>query len=179
MNEAAALPITAGSVVPSARSVLRPPPTPTRHHTHFPDHPARIMTTTPLLDPRQPQRQRARQPKLVGHLRQQRAACVRHQTRSVRSHIYGYRAPIAHHLQGEPPQARSSTPAKPKNRCTIGRFRAPARRGCGRHEATTARSGLVCLLLGGREGEPSRVFHGEGHGRGEEPGIAAPRNSPV
>src|SRR6516225_6299714 len=37
MNEAAALPITGGSVVRSARSVLRPPPTPTRHHTHFPE----------------------------------------------------------------------------------------------------------------------------------------------
>src|SRR5690242_14127398 len=30
MNEAAALPITAGSVVPSAQAVLRPPPTPSR-----------------------------------------------------------------------------------------------------------------------------------------------------
>src|SRR6516164_1115092 len=39
MNEAAALPITGGSVVRSARSVLRPPPTPTRPHAHFPDSP--------------------------------------------------------------------------------------------------------------------------------------------
>src|SRR6266511_4251441 len=36
MDEVAALPITAGSVVPSARAVLRPPPTPSRLATHFP-----------------------------------------------------------------------------------------------------------------------------------------------
>ncbi len=35
-DEVAALPITAGSVVPSARAVLRPPPTPSRLATHFP-----------------------------------------------------------------------------------------------------------------------------------------------
>ena len=28
--------LTAGSVVPSAQAVLRPPPTPSRHDTHFP-----------------------------------------------------------------------------------------------------------------------------------------------
>src|SRR6188472_707401 len=38
MDEAAALPITAGFVVPSAQAVLRPPPTPTRHDLHFPAH---------------------------------------------------------------------------------------------------------------------------------------------
>ena len=36
MNEAAALPITAGSVVPSAQAVIRPPPTPSRPDAHFP-----------------------------------------------------------------------------------------------------------------------------------------------
>src|SRR3954465_5993980 len=36
MNEAAALPITGGSVVRPAQSVLRPPPTPTRQPLHFP-----------------------------------------------------------------------------------------------------------------------------------------------
>ena len=36
MDEAAALPITAGFVVPSAQAVLRPPPTPTRLATPFP-----------------------------------------------------------------------------------------------------------------------------------------------
>src|SRR5438128_3139387 len=39
MDEAAALPITAGSVVPSAQAVLRPPPTPSRLATHFPGSP--------------------------------------------------------------------------------------------------------------------------------------------
>ena len=31
--------LTGGSVVRSARSVIRPPPTPTRHHAHFPGSP--------------------------------------------------------------------------------------------------------------------------------------------
>ncbi len=35
-NEAAALPLTPGSVVPRAQAVLRPPPTPSRHATRFP-----------------------------------------------------------------------------------------------------------------------------------------------
>ena len=39
MDEVAALPIAAGSVVPSAPAVLRPPPTPTRHAAHFPGAP--------------------------------------------------------------------------------------------------------------------------------------------
>jgi hypothetical protein len=39
MNEAAALPITAGCVVPSAQAVLRPPPTPTRLES-----PSRLIT---------------------------------------------------------------------------------------------------------------------------------------
>ena len=30
----------------------------------------------------------------------------------------------------------------------------------------------------GIKGEPSREYHGEGHGRREEPGSAAPRNPP-
>ena len=48
MNEAAALPITGGSVVRPAQSVLRPPPTPTRHHAPFPGSPVigRVAPTT-------------------------------------------------------------------------------------------------------------------------------------
>ena len=68
------------------------------HHRQIPDNPARIMTTTTLLQDRQPKRQRAREPELVANLRDQRAPCMRHQTRAVRRDIYGYRAPIAHHL---------------------------------------------------------------------------------
>ena len=30
--------LTPGSVVPRAQAVIRPPPTPTQHHAHFPDH---------------------------------------------------------------------------------------------------------------------------------------------
>jgi hypothetical protein len=74
-----------------------------QHHCQIPDHPPRIMPTTPLLERSQPQRQRPREPQLVSYLRDQPAARVRHQTRSVRRDLYGYRAPIAHHLQGEPP----------------------------------------------------------------------------
>src|SRR5438034_8761983 len=37
-NEAAALPIAPGFVVPRARAVLGPPPTPSRHATRFPAH---------------------------------------------------------------------------------------------------------------------------------------------
>ena len=101
------------------------------HHRQITDHPARVMTATALLDRGQPQRQRLRQPQLVGHPRQQRAARVRHQPRSVRRDFYGYRASITHHLQGEPPSSGSSTFSKPKNPCSAGRFRAPAQRGRG------------------------------------------------
>jgi hypothetical protein len=68
------------------------------HHREIADHPARVMTATPLLDRRQPQRQRLREPDLVRHLRDQRGARVRDQPRSVRRDFYGYRASITHHL---------------------------------------------------------------------------------
>jgi hypothetical protein len=57
------------------------------HHRHVPDHPARVMTATPLLDPSQPQRQRAGQPELVRDLPQQRGPRMRHQPGSVRRHF--------------------------------------------------------------------------------------------
>jgi len=75
------------------------------HHRQITNHTARVVTATALLDRAQPQRQRLRQPQLVGHLRQQCAARVRHQPRSVRRDFYGYRASITHHLQGEPPSS--------------------------------------------------------------------------
>jgi hypothetical protein len=84
-----------------------------QHHRQVPDHPARVMTTTPLLDPRKPPRQRAREPHHLSDVRDQRRAGVRHQTPSVRRHFYGYRASIAHHLQGEPPSQGSRTVSKP------------------------------------------------------------------
>jgi hypothetical protein len=71
------------------------------HHREIAEHPTRIMTTTALLAPGQPHRQRPRQTELVGHLGDQRAARMRNQTRSVRRDFYGYRASITHHLQGD------------------------------------------------------------------------------
>ena len=71
------------------------------HHGEIADHPARIMTTPPLLDPRQPHRQRAGEPDLVRDPPEQRDPDVRHQPRPVRRDFYRYRASITHHLQGE------------------------------------------------------------------------------
>jgi hypothetical protein len=89
------------------------------------------MPATPLFQAGQPQRQRAGQPNLVSHLRQQRGPRVRHQPRSVRRDFYGYRASFTHHLQGEPPSSGSRTFSKPQDPRSVGRFRAPARRGRG------------------------------------------------
>jgi hypothetical protein len=69
-----------------------------QHHRQIADHPAGIMSTTPLLDSRQSQRQRLREPELVGHLGEQRAGRARDQARSVRRDVYGYRASITRHL---------------------------------------------------------------------------------
>ena len=101
------------------------------HHREIADHPARIMPPTPLLEPRQPQRQCSCEPELVRDLRQQRRARVRHQTSSVRHHFYGYRASITHHLQGEPPSQGSRTFRQPNDPRPAGHFRAPAHRGRG------------------------------------------------
>ena len=114
-----------------------------QHHREIADHPARVMTATPLLDRSQPQRQRLREPDLVSDLRDERGARVRDQARSVRRDFYGYRASITNHLQGEPPSSGSRTVSKPKDPCSAGRFRAPARRGRGHYPAATARSGLA------------------------------------
>src|SRR5204862_3457691 len=57
---------------------------------------------TTLLQTRQPQRQRPGQPKLVGHLSEQRRARTRHQPRSVRGRLkqgaaYGYTKLLGYH----------------------------------------------------------------------------------
>jgi hypothetical protein len=49
-------------------------PTAGEHHRQIPNHPARIMPTSALLEHREPQRQPAREPQPVSYLRQQRAA---------------------------------------------------------------------------------------------------------
>ena len=59
------------------------------------------MATTTLFEPRQAQRERAREPKLVRDPPEQRGPRARHQPRSVRRDFYGYRASITHHPQGE------------------------------------------------------------------------------
>ena len=56
------------------------------------------MAAPPLLQRSESQRQCPGEPELVRHLRDQRAARVRHQPGSVRRDIYGYMAPIAHHV---------------------------------------------------------------------------------
>ena len=85
-----------------------------QHHRQVPNHPARVMPTTSLLQARQPQRQRPGQSNLVSDLRYQRAARVRHQTRSIRRDLYGYPASSTHHPQGEPPSSGSGPSTSPR-----------------------------------------------------------------
>jgi hypothetical protein len=92
-----------------------------QHHRQIPNHPTGIMAATPPAQGAEPKRQRMRQPGLVGYLRQQRTTGMRHQPLSVRRHLYRETAPIAHHLQGEPPEPGSTSittrriPAQPDN----------------------------------------------------------------
>ncbi len=95
-----------------------------QHHREITDHPARIMTTTPLLQASQPPRKRHREPHLLSDLRDERGARVRYQTRSVRRDFYGYRASITHHLQGEPPEFGNRSFSKPNSPSPAGRSRA-------------------------------------------------------
>src|SRR5487761_2097633 len=137
---------------------------PLEHPREIPDHPARIMTTPTLLQASQPQRQRPRQPKLISDLRQQRAARMRDQTRSVRLDFYGYPASITHHPQGEPPKL-DSRPSTSRRIAAPPDVSAPPAHPGG--AALTARSGLagawraewrraVAIELGER-GNPRRL----------------------
>lgn len=74
------------------------------HHREIPNHPTGIVTPTPLAHPRQRQRQLAGEADPVSDLAEQRSPRVRDQTLSVRRDIYRETAPIALHLQGEPPE---------------------------------------------------------------------------
>ena len=74
------------------------------HHRQIPDHAPKVVAGPPRLQIAKAQRQRPRQPRLVGHPREQRAARVRHQALSVRRDFYGNPAPIVRHLQGDPPK---------------------------------------------------------------------------
>jgi len=75
------------------------------HHRQITGHTAPIVTTAPLAQSSELARERPRQAGLVGDLGEQRAAGVRHQPVSVRRDTYVERAPIACHLQGEPPES--------------------------------------------------------------------------
>jgi len=84
------------------------------HHRQVTHDAAHVVAGLTRLEIAKAQRQRPRQPRLVGDLGQQRAARVRHQARSVRRHFYGYPAPIVRHLQGDPPESvlQASTPRR-------------------------------------------------------------------
>jgi len=77
-------------------------------HRQVAQHPPRVVAAPALLHRRQVCRQRLREPQLVGDLREQRGACVRDQTGSVRRDLYRDIAAIALHLHGDPPTARES-----------------------------------------------------------------------
>ena len=109
------------------------------HHRQIPNHPTRIMTTTALLEPPEPHRQRPREPQLVGHLNEQRGARPRHQSLSVRRDLYRENAFSTHHLQGEPPQGRPSLLAD-RRIATHSDISAPPPAG---GAGITAKSGLV------------------------------------
>src|SRR5271168_2933977 len=80
------------------------------HHREIAEHPARVMTATPLLDLGQLPRERSREPHLLSDLRHERRTRMRYQARSVRRDFYGYLASITHHLQGDL-QARDQGPS--------------------------------------------------------------------
>jgi hypothetical protein len=109
------------------------------------------MATTPPLDRGQLQRQRPGEPEPVRDPRQQRGPRVRYQARSVRRDFYRYRTSITHHPQGEPPSSGSRTFSKPKDPCSTGRFRAPARRGArpsrDRYRTLGASGGAVATTM--------------------------------
>jgi hypothetical protein len=75
-----------------------------QHHCQVPDHAARIVPAAPLAHARQRPRERVGEPEPIRALGQQRGAGMRDQPVSVRRNIYGETAPIALHLQGDPPE---------------------------------------------------------------------------
>ncbi len=84
------------------------------HHRQVADHAPGIVPGLALLQTRQTHRQRRGEPALVGDLRQQRAARMRHQPFSVRRDFYRDVAAIALHLQGDPPEPGFQDVANPR-----------------------------------------------------------------
>ena len=74
------------------------------HHRQVAHHAPGIVPGLTLLQTRQAHRQRPGEPALIGDLRQQRAARMRHKPFSVRRDFYRDVAAIALHLQGDPPE---------------------------------------------------------------------------
>jgi hypothetical protein len=102
------------------------------HHRQIANHPPRIVPRAAFLHPRQPQRQRPRQPHLVGQLRQQRRPRMRDQSLSVRPDLYREIAAIALHPQGEPPELENKVFDNPNPPSSAGHPRAPDHPGRGR-----------------------------------------------
>jgi hypothetical protein len=76
-----------------------------QHHRQVPDDAAGIVAAAALAHRRQRPRERVGETDPVGRLGQQCRAGVRHQPVSVRHNIYRDTAPIALHLQGDPPES--------------------------------------------------------------------------
>ena len=74
------------------------------HHREIPNHPAGIVTPPPLTHARQCARELPGEADAVSDLAKQRGSGMRDQAFSVRRDIYREIAPIALHLQGEPPE---------------------------------------------------------------------------
>ena len=74
------------------------------HHRKIANHSAGVMPTAALTHARQRGRERAGETEPVSDLAQQRGTRVGDQALSVRRDIYREIAPIALHLQGEPPE---------------------------------------------------------------------------
>lgn len=88
-------------------------PTIGEHHRKVTNHAALIMPGPPLLEVGQLQRQRARQPGLLGDAGQQSAARMRHQPLSVRRDNYLEIAAITLHPQGDLLSTRTGPSASP------------------------------------------------------------------
>ena len=74
------------------------------HHREIPNHPAWVMPPATLPNADQRNRKIAGEPHPVSDLAEQRHPGMGDQTLSVRRDIYREIAPIALHLQGEPPE---------------------------------------------------------------------------
>lgn len=109
------------------------------HHHQIAHDAAGIVAAPPLAQPRQTARRRPCQPEPISDLAQQRRArVVDRLIVSVRRHRHSYRAAIALHPQGDPPEPGFEPSASRKLPAQPDRTSAPATAGA----LATARSGL-------------------------------------